>query len=314
MHAAAYVHGFAKIQDVELVGIWDEDSERGSRFARDYDVPEIESAEALVENVDALLICSENKRHAEHIELAVNAGLPFISEKPIATTNDEGTRIRTALAKHERTQMTAFPCRYSPAYTSLRERVQRGDIGEIRAVCATNRGTCPFGWFTQPELSGGGAMIDHVVHVTDLLRDLTGQEVSRVQAQTNNRMYGQDWEDCALLTLEFDSGIFATLDSSWSRPAAFRTWGDVTMTVVGDTSVIELDMFGQEVHRYGGGEKSHQVGFFGTNMDALLMQEFVNAIREDRQGLTTCLDGIKASEVAIAGYRSVVSGQPVSCN
>ena len=38
-----------------------------------------------------------------------------------------------------------------------------GEIGQIQAVCATNHGRCPFDWFVEKELSGGGAMIDHVV-------------------------------------------------------------------------------------------------------------------------------------------------------
>jgi len=148
-------------------------------------------------------------------------------------------------------------------------------------------------------------MIDHVVHVTDLLRDLLSDEVATVQAQINHRMYNQKWEDCALLTLGFGKGVFATLDSSWSRPDGFRTWGDVTMNVVGDAGVIELDMFGQEIHRYGSGPRSHSVGSFGSNMDALLVQEFINAVREELPGKTTLEDGLIASEVAIAGYRSV---------
>src|SRR5207253_2134250 len=94
--------------------------------------------------------------------------------------------------------MTAFPCRYAPSFTRLQERVKAGDIGPIKAICATNRGRCPFDWFVQENLSGGGAMIDHTVHVTDLLRALLGEEPTRVQAQTGSNMYGQSWDDTAM--------------------------------------------------------------------------------------------------------------------
>ena len=44
--------------------------------------------------------------------------------------------------------------------------------GEVIAIKATNRGMCPWGWFVDIGLSGGGAVMDHTVHVLDLMRDL----------------------------------------------------------------------------------------------------------------------------------------------
>ena len=41
-------------------------------------------------------------------------------------------------------------------------------------------------------------MIDHTVHVADLLRVLLGEDPVRVQAQTGSNMYGKDWEDTAM--------------------------------------------------------------------------------------------------------------------
>jgi predicted dehydrogenase len=208
--------------------------------------------------------------------------------------------------------MTAFPCRFSPAFQNLKRRVAAGEIGAIRAICATNRGRCPFGWFVKPELSGGGALIDHVVHVTDLLRDLLGEEPVRVQAQIGNNVYGQEWEDTAMLTLEFGSGIFATLDSSWSRPSTYHTWGDVTMNVVGENGVIEMDMFGQSIQRYSAGSITHSSNGFGADLDALMVDDFVRACLDDRPLKVTGLDGMQAARVALAGYESIKQGQPVA--
>jgi predicted dehydrogenase len=207
--------------------------------------------------------------------------------------------------------MTAFPVRYSPAFARLKERVAAGEIGAIQAVCATNRGRCPFGWFVQPELSGGGAMIDHVVHVADLFRDLLGEEPARVQAQIGSNMYGQTWDDTAMVTVEFPSGIFATLDSSWSRPQSFRTWGDVTMNVVGESGVIELDIFGPGVSAYAEGNMTHTLASYGSDLDALLVDDFVRCCLGEREVTVTGFDGLQAARVAIAGYQSVREGQPV---
>ncbi|HVL40052.1 MAG TPA: Gfo/Idh/MocA family oxidoreductase, partial [Fimbriimonadaceae bacterium] len=174
---------------------------------------------------------------------------------------------------------------------------------------------CPFDWFVETDKSGGGAMIDHVVHVADLLRALLGEEATRIEAQIGHNMYGKEWEDIAMLTIEFPSGIFATLDSSWSRPASFKTWGDVTMNVVGDQGVIEIDMFNQAWDVYSNSSTpAHNVGFYGSDLDTLLVDDFVRCILEDRAPTVTARDGLQAARWAMAGYRSVAEGGPVAIN
>ena len=312
MHVAGYAAACKHHSDVELIGMWDDNAARGQSFTDARSIPFFASLDELLEGVDAVIVTSENMRHAELSVKAAEAGKHILCEKPLAATERDGMLILDAVEKAGVKLMTAFPCRYSPVFQLLKQRVGAGEIGAIRAICATNRGRCPFGWFVETELSGGGAMIDHVVHVTDLLRDLLGEEPVRVQAQTGSNVYGKDWEDTAMLTIEFASGIFATLDSSWSRPSSYHTWGDVTMNVVGEAGVIELDMFGQSVQRYAHGDITHTSNGYGTDLDAAMVDDFVRACLDDRPVSISGFDGMQAARVALAGYKSVVLGQPVS--
>jgi len=229
-----------------------------------------------------------------------------LCEKPLAPTKEHAERIQKALSSSGVTLMTAFPCPFSPIFQRLRQRVMAGDIGRVLAVNATNRGTCPFGWFTKPELSGGGAMIDHVVHVADLLWRLLGEAPSKVVAQTGTNMYGQEFDDTAHLTLSYPSGVFATLDSSWSRPANYRVWGDVTLKVVGEKGVIEADLFGQGVSVLT--DKARLLGT-GSDLDKEMVGEFIAAVTQGRPPSVTAEDGLRASAVAIVGYESAYTGR-----
>ncbi|MDR3688846.1 MAG: Gfo/Idh/MocA family oxidoreductase [Fimbriimonas sp.] len=312
LHVGGYAAACKHHPDVELIGMWDDQPERGKGFSEPRGIPFIAGFDELMANVDAVVITSENMRHCELALKAAAAGKHILCEKPLAATEEHGAQILEAAEKAGVKLMTAFPCRFSPAFQLLKARVANNEIGSIRAICATNRGRCPFGWFVEPALSGGGSMIDHVVHVTDLLRDLLGEEPVRVQAQIGNNVYGQDWEDTAMLTIEFESGIFATLDSSWSRPSSYHTWGDVTMNVVGEHGVIELDMFGQSVQRYAAGELTHTSNGYGTDLDAAMVDDFVRACLDDRPVKVNGFDGMQAARVAIAGYKSVQTGQPVA--
>jgi predicted dehydrogenase len=311
LHVWGYAAAIKHHPDAELVGIWDDDAVRAAAFAERSGSRRFDQAENLLGEVDAVIITSENKSHSRLAALAAAHGRHVLCEKPLVTSEAEGKEMLDAVKQSGIKLMTAFPCRYSPAFTRLVERVGAGDIGSVRAACTTNRGRCPFGWFVEPEKSGGGAMIDHVVHVADLLRVLLKSEVVRVQAQVGNNMYGQDWEDIAMLTLEFQNGVFATLDSSWSRPKSYKTWGDVTMSVVGERGVIELDMFGQALDVYSNGSPTHSLAAYGTNLDAGLVGDFVACIQEDREPPISGFDGLQAARVAIAGYESAKRGQPV---
>lgn len=310
LHVWGYVRAMRSNPKFQVQGIWDDDRTRRDEFASKTGLATFESYSSMLESVDAVVIVSENIRHAEQGLAAVHMGKHVLCEKPLVTQLDLGSELVEAASKAGVVLMTAFPCPYSPAFERLKQRVDAGDIGELLAICSTNRGRCPFGWFVQKELSGGGAMIDHTVHVADLLCRLVGKPPLRVEAQIGNNMYGQDWEDTAMLSLEFPGGIFATLDSSWSRPKSYKTWGDVTMNVIGTKGVIELNMFNQQFDLYQ--DKGHTVVGYGSDLDGAVVNEFARAILEQGKPRTTGDDGLRASKIALAAYESARLSQPVS--
>jgi len=208
--------------------------------------------------------------------------------------------------------MTAFPCRFSPAVVKLKAAIESGQIGKVLAIRGTNRGRCPFDWFVQLPLSGGGAVIDHTVHVTDLMRWMLNSEVKEVYAEISNRMNHQDFDDTGFLTMEFDNGVFATLDTSWSRPKSFPTWGDVTMSVTGEKGVLTLDMFAQNVVHYSDKTGGTAWNNWGSNIDSLMMKEFVQCVATGKAVPITGEDGLRAAQVALAAYESAKVGHPVA--
>lgn len=308
MHAFGYAQGLHSHPDASLAGAWDDDIARGKSFAEKFDIEFFDNREALLSAVDAVVITSENRKHLENARAAAASKKPMLCEKPLVTTEEEAAEMADIAAKVA--VMTAFPCRFSPAYQRLKARVESGDIGRVLAVDATNHGACPFGWFVEEDKSGGGAMMDHTVHVADLLRDLLNENPISVYAQTANRIYGQAWEDTAMLHLTYASGVFAAIDASWSRPASYKTWGDVKMSVVGEKGVIELDMFSQGFDYYPADGK-HGLGSFGSDLDALLIASFLDAIVTGEPRVTA-EDGIQAARTALRGYASAKAGQPVA--
>jgi predicted dehydrogenase len=310
VHAPSYVHCLNESAGVEYLGHWDKDATLRASFAGQTGSKENADRDALIAASDAVVVAGENLDHADLIEAAVAHGKPVLCEKPLAANDEQRERIAKAGTKA--LVMTAFPCPFAPAFESAMAKIEAGDIGKILSVCATNHGKCPGGWFTDVAKSGGGAMADHVAHVADLLRRLTGEEPQRVYAVTGNNMYGEGWEDTAMLSIEFPSGVFATLDSSWSRPKSFKTWGDVTLKILGEKGGIELDLFVQALDWFGDASGAHGLLGFGSNLDQAMVGEFLSAVRGHGQPRVTLADGLAASDLVLAAYQSAKSGQPVS--
>ena len=155
--------------------------------------------------------------------------------------------------------------------------------------------------------------MDHTVHVADILRWYLGCEVVEVYAQTN-RIFHRDTVDVetgGLIMLTFEDGTFASLDCSWSRPVYYPTWGGLTMELIGERGIVDIDAFRQNLTAYGHPEQHTAWSFWGSDMNQAMVEEFVAAIGESRPASVTGYDGYRALEIALAAYRSAETGQPV---
>jgi predicted dehydrogenase len=314
-HAHSYAACLRAIANVELVGVADEDSERGRAFAERYDIRVFNSVEALLdEGLDGVIICSANLQHRPLTELAGRHTRHILCEKPIATTLADAEAMIDACARTGAKLQIAFPVRFAPPVLQLRALLQSGALGQVYSLKTTNHGQLPGGWFVDRELAGGGAVIDHTVHVIDLLRWFFDAEISEVYAEIGVGLLhdGLDIDDAGMLSFTLSNGAYGTLDTSWSRPSAFPTWGDVTIEVVAERGWARLDAFKQQLAVYSNRASKAQWVGWGGNMDLGLMRDFVAMIADGRAPSITGQDGLKALEVALAAYQSAIAGAPIT--
>ena len=310
MHAGSYAECVNRLPNAELVGIADTRRARGQRMAEQFQTQLMERDE-LLDKVDAVIVTAENARHAKWAIPAAKAGKHVLCEKPIAADVADGQRIIAACEKAGVKLGIAFPCRYLPPVRRLKDLCDAGELGDFLAAKGTNRGRMPGGWFTIKSLSGGGAVLDHTVHVLDLMRWMLKAEVVEVYAEVDRLMHDIESDDCGTLSLTFDSGVFATLDPSWSRPKTYPTWGDVTLQIVGTRGIAAVDGFGQKLDVYDDRRGAGAWSYWGSNPDLGLIADFVDAVEKNRPFDITGLDGLRALEVAVAAYRSAELGRPV---
>jgi UDP-N-acetylglucosamine 3-dehydrogenase len=312
MHAASYAQCLNDLAGIEYFGVFDEVKERAKQMSELHGVKAFRTYdELLASEVEGLIVCSENANHRKHVAQAAQNDKHVMCEKPLAASKQDADAIVEVCRRSQVKLQTAFPSRYHPAFKRLQTEVSKEHLGRILAIKATNQGKCPFGWFTNPKLSGCGAVIDDTVHCLDLIRCLTGQEAVRVYAEVDNRMFGKDFDDSGIITVEFTNKIFATIDCSWSRPKTAPVWGNLTMTVTGTEGVVSMDMLRQSIDYFSDKDGTYTQDYWGANTDMELVASFARAIANDEQPEISGADGAKAVYVAAAAYESAKTGQAI---
>jgi predicted dehydrogenase len=245
VHSPAYAAVLKDLDAADFVGIIDEDAGRGAEASELFGVRFFDNTNSLFEEIDAVVVCSENNNHARDVIPALKGGVHVLCEKPISTTVEDARAMIQASETSGSQLRTAFPVRYLPSVVRARELARGGALGRVLAVNGTNHGQIPGEWFLDPELAGGGAVMDHTVHLADILRWMLDVEVKSVYAEVDSVFGTGRTDDAAILTLEleggsFADGAFATIDPSWSRGDGYPTWSDVTLRISGTSGVLDV--------------------------------------------------------------------------
>lgn len=317
LHVDGYLANL-RAAGVEVVGLTDDDAGRGQAWCRTHDVAWVPRAEALLDaDLDGVVVCSETADHRRDVELAAAAGVGVLCEKPLATTEPDAAALVAACDDAGVPLLTAFPMRYSAPMCEVRALLASGALGEVHAAMGTNQGELPMrhrAWFVEPARSGGGALMDHVVHLADVLRWYLDAEVTEVYAATNRLLHAPavTVETGGVVMLTFDSGVFATIDCSWSRPADYPTWGGLRLDVVGAGGVIGVDAFAQHLTVYGGSDGPLAWPGWGSDANQGMIDDLVAVLRGETAPAVTGHDGLAATRVALAAARSAATGLPVA--
>ncbi len=190
--------------------------------------------------VEAVVLCSPHRFHAEQIAAAAQAGRHVFCEKPLCTTRAE---VETALAAVERAGVVlgiGHERRFEPAIIELRERFARGAFGAILNI-EGNFSQDKFlalprdNWRFSPEEAPAGPLSATGIHLVDLSIALLGRP-HEVWARLATR--GSDFAngDTLSITLGFANGASATLTALLATPfiGRFAVFGAEGWTEIRD--------------------------------------------------------------------------------
>ena len=130
-----------------------------------------ESLEELLEHeLDGIVIATPSALHAEQATAALERGLAVFCQKPLARDAEETRRVLEAARAADRLLAVDLSYRHVEALRAAHEQVMSGAIGELHTLDLVFHNA--YGpdkpWFTDPELAGGGCLIDLGTHLVDL--------------------------------------------------------------------------------------------------------------------------------------------------
>jgi predicted dehydrogenase len=216
MHARA-----AAACGLSVTGVANHRLESAERFAGEHGIERVTTDwRELVasSDVDAVVVCTPNALHAEQSITALAAGKHVLCEKPMATTSADGEAMLAAAAEHDRLLLVLHPWRHHPAVIAVRDAIAAGEVGRVVRThgYGVHADWGPGGWFTDPALAGGGALVDMGIHAIDTARFLLGEPVARRVSASIATAYG-DYavDDDGVVLIDWEGGARSVVESGW---------------------------------------------------------------------------------------------------
>ena len=184
---------------------------------------------------DLVMIGTPNHLHFEHINLALDAGWPVFAEKPIVRTAGETLALASRLAKGGTPPLfIGLVMRSMPIVREVIARVDRGDLGEIVSIDATEHLPPEHGaylarnWRRRAEW-GGSYFLDKVCHDFDILGRIARARVARVASFGGRRVFTADRAEVAPRTWSDGEAAYGAMPGGWmGANDAFQSDMDVT--------------------------------------------------------------------------------------
>lgn len=203
----------------KLVAVGSRHAPQARAFADAFDVarPHGSYGELLDDpQVDVVYIATPNSLHRDLAIAALEAGKAVLCEKPFTLDAREAREVVKVARRSGRFCMEAMWMRFAPAMRTLQERIESGEIGDVRRISASLGFPVPFDAthrIFDPAL-GGGALLDLGVYPLSFCSALLGAP-SRVTARATVGSSGVD-EDVTI-ECEYDGGAVASIETSVRR-------------------------------------------------------------------------------------------------
>jgi predicted dehydrogenase len=311
----------AKSAALAIVAAYSRSEEKRSAFERDTAVAAVPSLEAMLgdPSIRGVILTVPNEQHLPLAARAAAAGKHVYTEKPIASTLDDGLKIAALEERYGITVTVGHSARLMGGIQQIREAIDAGELGRVaflEANFSNERALelTPQTWRWYKDRAPGGPLSQLAIHQFDVLHYLGGEISEASSLASKLSPVGAEVDDQSMTLLKFADGKVGYVGSCWTSPGVFA------VRVFGSKGLMHFEIdFGtwdtpDELHRsstlyiqrgkagYGSRET---LATRPSDMFQAELEMFADACRTGRSGILNADNGNVALAVVYAALRSI---------
>lgn len=337
---ATHADALCRIPNAKLAAVYDVLPDRADKAAERYETKAVKSLDQLWDECDAAIVCTPSGLHADLGIEAADAGKHVLVEKPIDVGYAKAKSLVDACRGAGVKLGTISQHRFANSVRRLRDAAQAGELGDLLAGDAyikwyrTQAYYDSGDWRGTWELDGGGCLINQGVHMIDMIQWIMGG-VRSVQAQVRTSAHDIEVEDIAQALVEYRNGAIGVIYGSTAFYPGLAEKLEVhgkhgTAILEGDRIKLwKADPVAAAQGLYGGGvmmqptpsqhtADQNETALIEASQDdptakwgeqhRLQLEDFTQAILEDREPLVTGEAALEPLKVILAIYQSAREG------
>jgi UDP-N-acetyl-2-amino-2-deoxyglucuronate dehydrogenase len=325
--AKKHITAIQEADGATLVAVCDTQPERVEMFSKEFNVKGYTSLEEMLNtDIDVVNICTPSGFHANIAVQIAKANKHVVVEKPIALTLEDTDKIISACEENNVKLAVVHPNRFRPAFVALKELVQSGVFGKISHSNATVRWNRNQEYYDQAPWRGtksldGGVLMNQAIHNLDLLIWLMG-DVKEVYSMAATRLRNIEAEDVSTGLARFEDGSLGVIEAATTiypknfeeSISIFGEKGTVKISGANALHIEHLTIEGMDESETEQLIQNIKNDPWGKPGHQRIIEDMVEAIKEDREPVVTGLDGRKALELVISLYESAEHNKPIIFN
>lgn len=171
------------------------------------------------EQLDALLVATPSKLHADMVGKALAKGLHVFCEKPFVLNVADGERLVALARDKQLVTQVGYHYRFVGVFQEAARIVRSGALGDIHHVRAEAYGPVVLrakgGTWRSSKNEGGGALYDYACHAIDLVNFVVGKP-DGVSGVVRHGVFSRDVEDEVYCSFQYANGGSGQLCVNWS--------------------------------------------------------------------------------------------------
>jgi predicted dehydrogenase len=245
VQSAFHMPCYTEIPEANVVSIGGRKKQAVEKFADDWGIEKTHFGDDFIEKVctdpqvEVVDIGLPNFLHKKAAILAAENGKHVICEKPLARVVDEAKTMLDAVKKAGVIHCYAENQLFIPHIVRAKELVEKGAIGDVFWVRSREAHFGPHSdWFWNPELAGGGALIDMGCHSIEVARYLIGKKPVEALSWGATLVHDTNSEDNSIALVKYEDGELGQSENSWAAHGGL----DVRFEIFGSEGAIFIDV------------------------------------------------------------------------